>query len=119
MAHQAIGGKRVVPWPLLVVLLLAFAAAWPWCRARAEVQAAPEPPPAPYRLHLDPGGETVRLAGLIDFGITRDLTGLLEATTAVRLITLESPGGRVAEPRGLIKVIERFELATSAVGACA
>jgi hypothetical protein len=115
MPHQAIGGKRRAHWSLLGILLSAVAAAWAW----AEASAAPEPSSTPYRLHVDPGGKTVRLEGLIDFGITRDLTELLEAATAVRLITLESPGGRVAEARGLIKVIERFDLATSAVGDCA
>lgn len=81
--------------------------------ARAETR------PAAYRLALADGGASVRLEGLIEFGITRDLEDLLESAKGVRLVSLESMGGRVAEARGLIRVIERFGLMTLARGDCA
>ena len=124
MAHPSIDNRCSVRL-LLGTLLLACTVAWPDRGVRAETLAALETShldqttTAPYSLALDASGATVRLEGLIDFGITRDLTALLEASTAVRSIELESPGGRVAEARGLIEVIERFALRTSAVGDCA
>jgi len=122
MAHTAIGSRCSVR-SVFGTLLLACTLAWPDREVRAEALAVLGPAPldqtTAYRLALDASGQTVRLEGLIDFGITRDLTALLEATSDVRSIELESPGGRVAEARGLIKVIERFALQTSAVGDCA
>ena len=125
MARTAIGRRCSVRSLLGTLLLLACAVAWPDRGARAEALAVLGPShldqttTTPYRLAVDASGATVRLEGLIDFGITRDLTALLETTSDVRSIELESPGGRVAEARGLIKVIERFALQTSAVGDCA
>ena len=125
MAHAAIGGGSKLPSVLGLLLVLAGALAWLDREVRAETVAVLGPShldqttTTPYSLALDASGQTVRLEGLIDFGITRDLTALLEATSDVRSIELESPGGRVAEARGLIKVIERFALQTSAVGDCA
>ena len=125
MAQAAIGEGRRWRFALGFLLLLFGALAWPERGLRAETVAVLGPAPightapAAYRLLLDASGATVRLEGLIDFGITRDLTDLLEAAADVRAIELESPGGRVAEARGLIKVIERFALTTSAVGDCA
>ena len=126
MAHPAIDNRRSVRSLFATLLLvLACALAWPDRELRAEAVAVLGPAPleqtttTSYRLALDASGETVQLEGLIDFGITRDLTALLEATSDVRSIELESPGGRVAEARGLIEVIERFALRTTAVGDCA
>lgn len=72
----------------------------------------------PYELQLDPAGGLVRLRGVIDFGITRDLEALLLTAPRVRVIRLESAGGRVAEARGLAKLVVRFALDTSASGEC-
>ncbi len=83
------------------------------------VVAEAKSPPAAYRLALADDGSSVRLEGLIEFGITRDLEDLLESAAGVRLVSLESMGGRVAEARGLIRVIERFDLMTLARGDCA
>lgn len=71
-----------------------------------------------YELRLDPAGGLVRLRGLIDFGVTRDLETLLTAAPQVRVIRLESAGGRVAEARGLAKLVRRKALDTSASVEC-
>jgi hypothetical protein len=73
----------------------------------------------PYSLALADDGASVRLEGLIEFGITRNLEALLENAEGVRLVSRESMVGRVAEARGLIRVIERFGLMTLANGDCA
>lgn len=77
------------------------------------------PPPAPYTLTLSADGGRVDLQGVIDFGVTADLAALLAGTPDVRLLRLQSPGGRVAEARGLVNVVRRFALATTARGDCA
>ena len=77
----------------------------------------PEPPP--YTLTLSADQSRVDLQGRIDFGITADLTALLEDKPDVRILRLQSPGGRVAEARGLVVVVKRFALATTARGDCA
>jgi hypothetical protein len=73
---------------------------------------------AAYELRLDPAGGVVRLRGLIDFGVTRDLEALLLAAPQARVIRLESAGGRVAEARGLARLVRRMALDTSASGEC-
>ena len=75
--------------------------------------------PPPYTLTLSPDQSRIDLQGRIDFGVTRDLTALLEVEPGVRTLRLQSPGGRVAEARGLVKLVERFALATRAQGDCA
>jgi hypothetical protein len=82
----------------------------------AVAESIPDPP---YRLALSEDGRSVRLEGYIDFGITRELSELLETAPGVRVVIMESRGGRVAEARGLVKVIERLDLETSARGTCA
>jgi len=125
MAHATSGSDSGSPLRLGLVLLIACAMAWVDREVRAEtlgvLGSSQLGQDAAYSLALDSSRETVRLEGLIDFGVTDELAALLEAQPRpeVRRIELQSPGGRVAEARGLIKVIERFALETSAVGDCA
>ena len=91
--------------------------------AEADVDAAssadaPGGAQAAYELRLDPAGGVVRLRGLIDFGVTRDLETLLLAAPQARVIRLESAGGRLAEARGLARLVRRMALDTSASGEC-
>lgn len=72
----------------------------------------------PYELELSADGSLVQLKGAIDFGLTRDLTALLEQQALIRTIQLESGGGRVAEGRGIAMLINRYGLATYTRGNC-
>jgi len=81
--------------------------------------APPAAPPPSYTLTLTDDRRHVDLQGRIDFGVTAALTRLLEDTPEVRTLRLQSPGGRVAEARGLVTVIRRFALQTRARGDCA
>ncbi len=83
------------------------------------IAAAAEAPAAPYTLSLSDDRSRVDLQGFIDFGITRALTELVETEPGIRILRLQSPGGRVAEARGLVTVVKRFDLATRAQGDCA
>ena len=71
-----------------------------------------------YSLELAADGRSVALRGLIDFGVTRALEGLLAEAPSVRVLRLESGGGRVAEARGVARLVHRHELVTSAVRDC-
>ena len=75
--------------------------------------------PAPYALSISDDGSRVDLRGRIDFGVTRALTDMLEARPALRTLRLQSSGGRIAEARGLVTLVKRFDLATRAQGDCA
>lgn len=81
-------------------------------------ETSERPAAAPYRLDLARGDSILRLTGLIDFGITRDLEALLEESPEVRTIRLQSVGGRVAEARGLARLVHRFGLVASAAVEC-
>ena len=71
-----------------------------------------------FALRLAADQRSVALSGIIDFGATRALEALLEAAPEVRVLRLESAGGRVAEARGLATLVHRRALVTSAVREC-
>jgi hypothetical protein len=85
---------------------------------RAPALAEMPAPRDPYQIERSADGRSVVLAGVIDFGATRRMRELLEGSPGIRLIRLESPGGRVAEARGLARLIERHGLDTVAEGDC-
>jgi hypothetical protein len=80
---------------------------------------APQLASAPYTLTLSDDRSRVDLRGRIDFGVTAELRALLEHEPEVRTLRLQSPGGRIAEARGLVTVVWRYALATAARGDCA
>ena len=102
---------------LLLAALLAGAPVAALGQTTGQTAERTESPP--FSLTLSGDRSRVDLHGRIDFGITRELTALLEATPGVRTLRLQSPGGRVAEARGLVTVVKRFALATRARGDCA
>jgi len=73
---------------------------------------------APYALLHQRGSGMVRLEGRIDFGVTHGLQRLLERHPSIRRLALDSVGGRVAEARGLVRLVEDFDLTTMVVGEC-
>jgi hypothetical protein len=71
-----------------------------------------------FSLALAADHRSVTLSGVIDFGATRALETMLQAAPKVRVLRLESAGGRVAEARGLATLVHRRALVTSAVREC-
>lgn len=69
------------------------------------------PPPA-FSLALSEDGGSVHVSGPIDPGITAALEALLTGAPGVRALVLESDGGRIAEARGLIRLVREHGLAT-------
>lgn len=87
-------------------------------KGRAGEPAAAGAAPTGYRLALAADGRSVALRGLIDFGLTQRLEAMLSAARGVRVLRLESAGGRVAEARGVARLVHRHDLVTSAAGEC-
>src|SRR5262249_13290303 len=65
------------------------------------------------------GGSEIELAGGMHFGTAADLRTLLDATTGVRTIDLDSLGGRVAEAEHVRDLIRERHLATYTAAYCA
>jgi hypothetical protein len=71
-----------------------------------------------FSIEMLPGGHGLRIEGRIDHGMTAELSRLLEVNRGVTWIVLESEGGKVAEARGLVRVIEERGLSTFVEGDC-
>lgn len=77
----------------------------------------------PYHLSLLRDGTELELSGGIPFGTTDAVKKVLDAAPAVRVIQLNSVGGRIAEANALFQLIKKRNLYTytsiSCVSACA
>lgn len=89
---------------------------------RSEPDAADLENPAvqadPFTIELLADGSGVVLAGPISHGMTEQLESLLRSGAPILRLELNSPGGLVAEARGLIRLIETYELATFVAKDC-
>jgi hypothetical protein len=74
--------------------------------------AAGRDPLGSYQIHLLREATEVEVAGSIVFGLTEDVRQALEAHPAVRVIQLNSLGGRVSEARALRNLISAKGLST-------
>jgi hypothetical protein len=110
----------------LLVLSLALAAACAMVlRHRAEqvmemarIAAGSDPLPA-VQLRLEGEGRVLRLVGPLGEGSAERVEAALRASPAVRLVQLDSPGGRVFEAQAIAAEIRRRGLDTYADGLCA
>jgi hypothetical protein len=68
--------------------------------------------PEPFAIELLADGRSIRVLGPISLGLTGQIEALLEDGASIRYLELDSPGGRVAEARGLVRLIETYGLAT-------
>lgn len=64
------------------------------------------------------GGTEAELSGGLRLGATRDLVRLLRANPGIRVVHLDSPGGRDAEGERLFKILRRNGLDTYVTRAC-
>lgn len=76
-------------------------------------------PPPDYDLRLSEDGTSFQFAGLVDFGLTRDLRALAQENPNVKRIVLDSQGGYIAEARGAVTVLQAQGIATHVEGHCA
>jgi len=71
-----------------------------------------------YQLNVHPENRTIVIDGPFDVGLSRDLEALLEKTSGVKAIVLNSDGGRVFEARGVAKQILENALDTEVFNRC-
>jgi hypothetical protein len=81
--------------------------------------AAGDPDTGKHELHILRGGTELEYAGGITFGATDDVRKLLDADPAIRVVHINSAGGRVAEARKLRDLIRERKLVTYTASACA
>jgi hypothetical protein len=72
-----------------------------------------------HELQILHGGTELEYAGGITFGATDDVRVLLDADPEIRVIHLNSPGGRVGEARKLRNLIRERNLVTYTASECA
>ena len=70
------------------------------------------------RLVVSGDGRTMQLNGPIGAGDAGRLGSLLEASPAVRLLEVASPGGRVTEAERMVQLIRQRGVGTRAIGNC-
>lgn len=78
-------------------------------------QPAPEPR---FIIWLSEDGHFLKFEGSIHYGATEHLSQVLADTPTIRHVRLNSAGGLVAEARGLVRLIDEYQLSTSAYGDC-
>lgn len=112
----ALGAGAVGLWAMLWA-----GAAW-WSDARhaaGDAYAIVSGAAAPARVSVDPSGTLLRLEGEFEFGTARRLRAALHAHPGVRVVHLESPGGRAIEGLRTGELIRDRGLDTFADGLCA
>lgn len=89
--------------------------------ARTEAQPKPYriPPPPQFELRLGASGDQFEFSGLVDFGLTEALRGIVTEYPGVKRIVLESKGGYISEARGAVTVLRAEGIATHVEHHCA
>lgn len=108
---------------LRVLLALALAGLGLIGVAMARIEAQPRPvwtpPPPNFELRLSADGRALHFSGVVDFGLTEALRGLVAEHPEIRRVVLDSQGGYVAEARGAVSVLRAHGLDTHVEGDCA
>ncbi|MFT5392343.1 MAG: hypothetical protein ACI8PT_002540 [Gammaproteobacteria bacterium] len=73
---------------------------------------------APYHIGIDERARMVTLRGTLAPGITQAFATVLAQAGGVRMLVLDSDGGRIYEARGLAKVVLKHGLDTHVSGQC-
>jgi len=71
-----------------------------------------------YDVSVAPDGRVLNIVGEFELGISKALGDMLAKHPDVRVVSLESPGGRIYEGRAVAKVIEDHDLETFVAGTC-
>lgn len=80
--------------------------------------AAGEDPLGTYQLRVLRNASELEIAGEIVFGLTEDVRRTLDAHPTIRIVHLNSNGGRVSEARNLRDLIDSRELTTFTASTC-
>jgi hypothetical protein len=123
IGHGAAGGSTLVSLAAALTGLGAFAWVglfW-WQSARhvaPDVWAVLTGTAPPAAVRVDLGGTRAVVDGVLEFGSTRALRAVLDAQPTVRVVRLESRGGRVAEGLAMGRLIAERNLDTLVGGEC-
>jgi hypothetical protein len=90
----------------------------PQIRELAKIAAGMDQPDK-YQVRLLRDGTEIEVAGRIGFGLAKEVRRTLDANPEVRIVHLNSPGGRVVEARALRDIIEARRLSTYTSSGCA
>ncbi len=71
-----------------------------------------------YTLTVKNGGMELEMQGVMTFGLTEDVARILAEHPGIRMITLNSPGGRVIEGEALLHLIRAHRLVTYSSSGC-
>lgn len=106
---------------LLLVLALTGLGLVGAAMVRTEAKPRPLhiPPPPDFELRLSADGQELHFSGVVDFGLTEALRGLIVRHPEIRRVVLASQGGYVAEARGAVSVLRAHGLDTHVEGHCA
>lgn len=123
--HVARGGSRFAGWPvklgaLLGALVLAAAVTFDAVPDFKEYGPVAFGPPARdlYALRILRGGTEIALSGELEWGIGADFEEALARNPGVRIVHLDSIGGRIFEGQRLAESIRRRRLTTYVAHRC-
>jgi len=71
-----------------------------------------------YQLHVIKNASELEVTGAIVFGITDSVRNVLKANPTIRILQINSRGGRTSEARKLRDLIDSIGLTTSTVSGC-
>lgn len=98
---------------LLLVGVQAGPRVWPWLQ-----QLVGRDPAGEGTVQVSADGRRLQLRGPLSWGSARRVQAALAAAPQVRLVTLESSGGRLDEALRIAALVRQRNLPTRAVGAC-
>lgn len=114
-ALGAIGAAAAILFAVLVFAIPRIAGEGEHSAANPKEPTVEE---APFTIELLADGRGILLAGPLSHGMTEQLESLLMGGAPILLIELNSPGGLVAEARGLVRLIDAYGLATFVAEDC-
>jgi hypothetical protein len=124
--HRARGGRRFWAWAARFAVFTGFLG-FAWTLSQQDLPklkefwciAAGDPCIGTHALHVLRGGTELELAGGITFGLTKEVTKLLEVNPKIQVIRLKGPGGRIGEAHELRRLIGERGLVTYVGSTCA
>jgi hypothetical protein len=90
---------------------------WPATKLYSQLLVGKDPM-GTYALRLLNDSSELEVRGMLTFGVSEEVRKMLEAHPQVRVMHLNSDGGRVAEARGLRDLISAHSLATYSATGC-
>jgi hypothetical protein len=107
---------------LMVASLFSFARMFVWVGVPQMVEysqiARGKDPVGRYTLRLLNNATELELTGAFAFGLGNDVSRILEEHPAIRIIHLESPGGRISEARKVRQLIDSKQMTTYTARRC-